>query len=83
MQVHLVSKPKEKLTNIVDKSEDQKKTRENEQSLDIAIRETYTSETDDLFTFTPTELDIIYNIVKEKFRENLMEDMFSSYCLNM
>ena len=93
MQVHLASKPKKKLTRIIDKhscinwtgtiTEDQTKPRESDQPLDIAIRETHTGETYDLLTFTPTELEIIYNIVKEKFQENIIEDMFSSYCFNM
>ena len=93
MHVCLVGKPKEKLRLIINKpltgtdTEDQKIRREDDQPIEIAIRATETGEeyesSYDLLTFTPAELETIYNVVKENFQENIIEDMFSSYCSNM
>ena len=93
MQVCLEGKPKEKLRRIINKpwtgtdTEDQKSRREDDQPIEITIRATETGEENessyDLLTFTPAELETIYNIVKEKFQENITEDMYSLYCFNM
>ena len=68
-------------------AEDDKAISEAEQPLEIAI---ITTDIDlesesrvELVSYTAAELETICSIVEENCRENMIEDMYSSYCLDM